>query len=100
MPIEPEADAGVDAADFPTGSEYWPCYFWEGTSETVSKCSPQCSNETLLGRLSFGEGNTCEIRPGEMCPTEFMTAPAYESGAGCCVYSTSPFERVEFLGCL
>ena len=95
-----DPDAGIDATDLPPSGAYWPCHAWDDVSVTLSKCSPNCANHTLLGRLVWGESNTCEIRPGEFCPTENMTGPAYEGGTGCCVYATSPIERVEFLGCL
>jgi hypothetical protein len=93
--IHPDAAPTGDAATIGTSAEYWPCYFWDNDA---TKCSPKCANKTLLGRLVFGEMNTCTTAAGE-CPRELMTGPAAESGAGCCVYSEQPFKRVEFLGC-
>jgi hypothetical protein len=95
-----DGDAGVDGPSIPTSGTYWPCHAWTETSSTLTKCAPKCANRTLLGRFVWGVGNTCEYQPGQMCPTEFMTGPAYEGGTGCCVYSETPTERVEFVGCL
>jgi hypothetical protein len=96
--IQPDAAVEPDAG-IANGGPYWDCWFWQDTSATVDMCSPQCSNRTLLGRFVFGEKNTCEYAPGQMCPREFMTGPAHESDTGCCVPTTNP-ERVQFVSCL
>ena len=99
--VRPDADPLVDPDPaLPTSGAYWPCHAWDEVSTTLEKCSPNCANKTLLGRFVWGVGNTCEYQPGQMCPPEFMTGPAYQGGTGCCVYSKTPTERVEFLGCL
>lgn len=100
----PDAGAEVDAGVvIPGGGEYWQCWAWEEVSPTLAwpaqRCSPKCSNETLLGRLVFGENNTCEYAPGVFCPTERMTGPSYQAGHGCCIYVAPPQERVEFVPC-
>lgn len=89
-------DASGDATGIPPGGEYWPCYFWDEVSATLEKCAPKCANRTLLGRTFWG---SCEYAPGVECDPGNMTGPAGEPGSACCVYSTTPFERVDVVAC-
>ena len=95
-PVDPDAAQQADSVDIPTGTTYWPCYFWSEVSGTVEKCAPKCSNRTLLGRFNWG---SCEYAPGQKCDKKNMTAAAGEPGAACCVYSATPFERVDIVAC-
>ena len=92
-------DNDTQTTDTDAGAGYWPCHARGDISPTLSECSPRCANRTLLGRLVWGDGNTCEFRHGEFCAVESMTGPAYDSDTGCCVYSKEP-ERVDFTSCI
>lgn len=95
--VPPDAAATDAHGDFPPSTtEYWPCYFWEGD---VTRCAPKCSNRTLLGRLVWGETNTCEHKPGVICPTEMMSGDADKPGAGCCEPNEG-LKRVDWFVCL
>lgn len=100
MIVEPDAGIDPDAADLPTSGEYWPCYSWQETSETVTKCAPECSNYGTVGKYASNGAESCEIADGVYCDPKYINGQAWEDGVGCCVYSKTPFERVEFLGCL
>jgi len=98
--VLPDAAPVIDADNSiaPSTAGYWPCFAWNDVSTTVEKCDPKCANESLLGRLVWGEKNTCEYKPGVFCPPVFMTGQTGRGGVGCCVYRAKP-EQVDFYAC-
>lgn len=91
-----EPDASVVAPD-----AHERCYLWDAVSKTVTDCDSRCADQSKIG-LWIPNSCTYVGPSGEsrICSSTHVTAPGSDPGAGCCVYSSMPSERVEFFGCI